>query len=60
MVKLKSKKYSELTTDQLTLLRNKILFRLEDEVEFHISQWEERIEQIKKVAQVRGIELKYA
>lgn len=60
MVKLKSKKYSELTTDQLTLLRNKILFKLEDEVEFHIAQWEERIEQIKKVAQVRGIELKYA
>jgi hypothetical protein len=60
MVKLKSKKYSELTTDQLTLLRNNVLFRLEDEVEFHISQWEERIEQIKKVAQSRGIELKYA
>lgn len=60
MVKLKSKKYSELTTDQLTILRNKVLFKLEDEVEFHISQWEERIEQIKKVAQARSIELKYA
>ena len=59
MVKLKSKKYSDLTTDQLTILRNKVLFRFEDEVQFHIDQWEERIRQIKKVAQVRGIELKY-
>lgn len=59
MIKLKSKKYSELTTDQLTILRNKVLFKLEDEVEFHISQWEERMDQIKKVAKSRGIELVY-
>lgn len=59
MVKLRSKKYSDLTTDQLTILRNKVLFRFEDEVQFHIDQWEERIRQIKKVAQTRGIELKY-
>lgn len=57
MVNLKSKKYSDLTTDQLTVLRNKVLFRLEDEVQFHIKSWEERIRQIKLVAQERGIEL---
>ena len=57
MVNLKSKKYSELTTDQLIVLRNKVLFRLEDEVQFHIKSWEERIRQIKLVAQERDIEL---
>lgn len=57
MVNLKSKKYSDLTTDQLTVLRNKVLFRLEDEVQFHIKSWEERIRQIKLVAQEKGIEL---
>ena len=57
MVNLKSKKYSDLTTDQLTVLRNKVLFRLEDEVQFHIKSWEERIRQIKLAAQERGIEL---
>ena len=35
MVNLKPKKYSELTTDQLTVLRNKVLFKLENEVMFH-------------------------
>lgn len=57
MISLRPKKYSELTTDQLTILRNKVLFRLENEVEFHISQWEEIIRQIKLVAETRGITL---
>ena len=57
MINLKTKKYSELTTDQLTVLRNKVLFRLEDEVQFHIKSWEERVRQIKLVAQEKGIEL---
>lgn len=57
MINLKSKKYSELTTDQLVVLRNKVLFRLENEVMFHISQWEERMRQIELVAKERGIEL---
>lgn len=57
MVGLRSKKYSELTTDQLSTLRNKVLFRLENEIMFHISQWETRIEQLKKVAEIRGITL---
>lgn len=57
MVNLKPKKYSELTTDQLVVLRNKVLFRLEDEVQYHINQWEERLRQIKLVAETRGITL---
>lgn len=57
MVNLRPKKYSELTTDQLMVLRNKVLFRLENEVMFHIDQWEERIRQLKLVAESRGITL---
>lgn len=57
IINLKPKKYSELTTDQLTVLRNKVLFRLEDEVQFHIEQWEERMRQIELVAKERGIVL---
>lgn len=57
MVNLKPKKYSALTTDQLVTLRNKVLFKLENEVKFHIEQWEERIRQIELVAQSRGIAL---
>ena len=57
MVNLRPKKYSELTTDQLMVLRNKVLFRLENEVLFHIDQWEERIRQLKLVAENRGITL---
>ena len=57
MVNLKPKKYSELTTDQLTVLRNKVLFKLENEVMFHIEQWEERMRQLKLVAESKGITL---
>lgn len=57
MINLRSKKYSELTTEQLTVLRNKILFRLENEVMFHISQWEKKMNEIIKVAEVNGITL---
>lgn len=57
VITLKAKKYSELTTDQLTVLRNKVLFKLEDKVKHHISQWEERMKQIEKVCEVKGIEL---
>lgn len=57
MIGLRPKKYSELTTDQLLTLRNKVLFRLENEVMFHIEQWQERIRQITMVAEARGIKL---
>lgn len=57
MIQLRTKKYSELTTNQLLILRNKILFKLEDEVDKHISQWETLMNQIKQVAEVKGYEL---
>lgn len=57
MVGLKSKKYSELTTDQLEVLRNRILFSLEDEVRYHIDQWETRKDQIKQVCEHKGYTL---
>lgn len=57
MKNLKSKRYSELTTDQLTILRDKILFKLEEEVKKHIKQWNELIRQIKLVASTRNITL---
>lgn len=57
MINLKPKKYSELTTDQLITLRNKVLFRLENEVQYHARQWEERMRQIVLVAEKRGINL---
>lgn len=57
MILLKNKKYSDMTTDQLTVLRNKVLFRFEDEVAFHASQWETRMEQIRKVADSKGIKI---
>ena len=46
MVNLKSKKYTEL-----------ILYSLEDEVKFHISQWETRKNQIKLVCDAKGYTL---
>lgn len=57
MLQLKNKKYSEMTTEQLKTLRNRILFNLENEVRLHISQWEKRMEQIEQVAQLKGIKL---
>jgi len=57
MVNLRPKKYSELTTGQLTVLRDKVLFKLENEVSYHIEQWEERSKQIELVAESRGINL---
>lgn len=55
MINLKSKKYFDLTTEQLTTLRDKVLFLLEEEVKYHIEQWETRMEQIEKVAEYHGI-----
>lgn len=56
MIMLRSKKYSELTTDQLKTLRNIILFALIDEVQFHANQWEERLKMIEKVCDLKGID----
>ena len=56
-LKSKSRKYSDLTTDQLVTLRDRVLFFFEEEVEEHIKQWEERKSQILKVAEARGIDM---
>ena len=53
-LKSKSRKYSDLTTDQLVTLRDRVLFFFEEEVEDHIRQWEERKSQILKVAEQKG------
>lgn len=57
MIKLRSNKYSDLSTTQLQTLRDRILFMLEDDVRFHIKQWEQRMSQIEKVADYKGIKL---
>lgn len=57
MLNLKSRYYNELTTDQLIVLRHRILFSLEDDVQFHIQQWEDRLQQIKEVAEFREVNL---
>lgn len=57
MVTLHSKKYSELSDLQLETLRNRILFSLENEVRFHIKQWENRKKQIKLVLQSKGVNI---
>lgn len=57
MMTLSSKKYSELTTLQLEVLRNRILFSLENEVNFHIKQWESRKRQIKLVLKSKGVNI---
>jgi hypothetical protein len=54
---LQSKNYRDLTTDQLVTLRNKVLFRLENEVKFHIEQWEELMRKLRLVAESRGLTL---
>ena len=60
MLNLKTKKYPELTTDQLVVLRDKVLFRFEDEVRFHISQWEDIINKLKTVAEIKNVDLESA
>lgn len=54
MLNLKSRYYNELNIEQLRTLRNRILFSLEEDVAFHIEQWEKRINQIREVAEIKG------
>lgn len=54
VLQLTNKKYNELTTDQLKVLRNRILFNLEAEVNQHIKQWETRIKEINEVIDSKG------
>lgn len=54
----KRQKYSDMTTEQLVTLRNKVLFRLSRRVDFHINSWKKLRKQIELVAKSKGIELK--
>jgi hypothetical protein len=58
MLTLKNKKYSDLTTEQLVTLRNKVLYRYDSVVRQHIYQWNEKIRQIELVAKEKGFVLK--
>lgn len=58
MINLRSRKYSELTSMQLETLRNRILFSLEDDIRYHIRQWEGFKERIEKVAEYKGYVIK--
>ena len=58
MLNLKSsKKYSDLTTLQLEVLRNKILFILEESVNDHIKAWVRRMEEIESVVEFKNYKL---
>lgn len=53
----KKQKYSDMTTDQLVTLRNKVLLRLSREVDGHIFNWNRLQRQIELVAKSKGINL---
>lgn len=53
----KKQKYSDMTTEQLTTLRNKILFRFHKKVGGHIFSWNQLKKQIRLVANDKGIDL---
>lgn len=57
MTTLKSRKYSELTTDQLKTLRKRILYNLEDDVKKHIYFWERKLEELTKVINYKEVPL---
>lgn len=54
---IRDRKYSEIPTEQLRLIREKLTFALEDDIKIHISQWENRKTQIEEVAELKGISL---
>ena len=53
----KKQKYSDMTTEQLVTLRNKVLLRLSREVDGHIFSWNRLQKQIELVAKSKGIDL---
>lgn len=58
MNSLKSRKYSELTTEQLKTLRKRILYNLEDDVKKHIYFWEKKIVELNKVLESKAVPVK--
>lgn len=55
VISLRNKKYSEMSTVQLETLRNRILFALEKEINFHISDWKHKKRQIEMVLKSKGV-----
>ena len=53
----KKQKYSDMTTEQLSTLRNKVLLRFQREVDGHIFSWKRLQKQIELVAKSKGINL---
>lgn len=53
----KHHKYSDMTTEQLVTLRNKVLLRLSKEVDTHIFNWKRLQKQLELVAKSKGINL---
>ena len=54
MCRLKRDKYANLTSDQLRLLSNKVLYRFQDQCEMQAKHWQDKIEEILKVAESKG------
>lgn len=54
MCRLRRDKYSNLTSDQLKLLSNKVLYRFQNQCESQAKQWQDKMEEIKKVAELKG------
>jgi len=53
----KKQKYSDMTTEQLITLRDKVLLRFQREVDGHIYSWKRLQKQIELVAKSKGIDL---
>jgi len=53
----KKQKYSDMTTEQLVTLRNKVLLRFQREVDGHIYSWRKLQKQIEIVAKNKGVDL---
>lgn len=53
----KKQKYSDMTTEQLVTLRNKVLLRYQREVDSHIYSWKKLQKQLELVARHKGINL---
>ena len=50
-------KFSTMTTDVITLLRDKVLLLLDQDLEYHIQKWETLKEKLELVASQKGITL---
>lgn len=54
MCRLKRDKYANLTSDQLRLLSDKVLYRFQNQCEDQAKQWKDKMEEIMKVAELKG------